>query len=172
MKHSFSLREICETDLEFLLELHNDPFVLRNLTHPKKITKEEHLTWWNSVKNDNKQLRLIFTVDSNAAGLTKFYDIDTDNHNCTLGADIHSDFRGRGLAICMWNLMLQKCFEDLDLHRVSLTTAVWNTIAHRVYIRLGFQEEGKLKESLFRDGSYHDQIVMSLFKRDWIKHEQ
>jgi len=164
---NMELRKVNLDDHSWLLDLHNDPFVLRNLTNPLPITEHDHLKWWVKIITNEEQNRLIFTVDGQRVGFTKFYDFDFINQNCVLGADIHKDFRGRGYAKFMWQLMLRVCFEKRHLHRVSLTTAEYNEIGQRVYRGLGFKEEGRLTQSLFRDGKYHDQICMFLLHEDW-----
>lgn len=163
----FDLKEVSSNDHQFLVDLHNDPVVLHNLTNNEPITLEQHIKWWDRIIHSNTELRLIFTVDGCNAGFTKFYSIDHANHCCVLGADLHKEYRGKGYAKPMWTLMLDRCFNDLNLHRVSLTTASYNLIAHKVYKNLGFKEEGRLTESLLRDGVYHDQIAMFLLRKDW-----
>jgi len=165
----FKLRPIEEQDLKWLLELHNDPEVLKNLTCSIAVSEDAHYRWWESTKHNNKEKRLIFCNDEfDRIGLTKFYSIDQENKNCVLGADIHKDFRGKGLAKPMWKQMLYYCFDELSLHRVSLTTAEYNFIAQKVYMHLGFKIEGTQRESLFRDGKFWDQICMSLTKKQWL----
>jgi len=161
-----SLREVNSEDHEWLVELHNDPAVLINLTNPLPITLESHLAWWNSL-NFQKEKRYIFADEEKRIGFAKIYSIDFINKNCVLGADIHRDYRGKGYAKELWNLMLKKCFEDLRLHRVSLTTASYNSIAQKVYKSLGFKEEGRQIDALYRDGQYYDCICMCLLKKDW-----
>ena len=163
----YRLRSVEEHDHEWLVELHNDPAVLQNMTHCQPITVAHHHAWWKKVSHDHRQLRMIFEYAGERAGFTKFYDIDQANRNCILGGDIHKDFRGKGLAKKMWTLMLRKCFCDLNLHRVGLTVAEYNSVGHHVYESLGFKEEGRLTQSLWRDGRYHDQIVMYLTQQTW-----
>jgi diamine N-acetyltransferase len=163
----YCLKPIGDSDHEFLVALHNDPEVLKNLTHPEPINLSQHLAWWEEIGKNQKQQRHLFTIDGINAGLTKFYDIDHINNNCVLGADLHADFRGKGHSKHMWKLMLNHCFKTLNLHRVSLTTARYNWIARRLYVGLGFREEGVLSQSLFRNSVYHDQICMFMLKSDW-----
>jgi len=162
------LREVRQEDHEWLVSLHNDPQVLTNMTHPEPITVIQHLEWWERVSKNNAQKRLIFEIGADTrVGFTKFYDIDHVNRNCVLGADIHKDHRGRGYAKDMWTLMLNECFGPMNMHRVGLTTAEYNTIAQRVYWNLGFKGEGRMFQSLYRDGKFHDQICMYMLKNDW-----
>ena len=149
-----------------LIDPQTNPEVLKNLTNPQPITLESHLNWWNSL-NKEKEKRYVFCVNEEKVGFCKIYSIDRNNKNCLLGADIHKDYRGKGLAKHMWQLMLHVCFNELSLHRVSLTTASYNLIGQRVYKNLGFKEEGRQIESLYREEKYHDSICMYLLKQDW-----
>jgi len=153
------LRDVTDDDHEWLVDLHNDPEVLKNLTNPNPITLSQHLRWWEKISKDNSQERKIFEVNSKKVGFAKFYNIDLTNKNCVLGADIHRNFRGKGYAKFMWSLMLDHC-KNMKLHRVSLTTAEYNLIGQKVYRNLGFVEEGKLISSLYRDEKFYDQICM------------
>lgn len=164
---SYCLRKVTDEDHQWLVDLHNDPQVLMNLTNPNEISLETHIQWWNSIKQNFKEERLIFYVDDVKAGFAKFYNIDGSNRNCILGADLHHSFRGKGLAKHMWSLMLDRCFQFYHLNRVSLTTAEYNIIAQKVYASLGFKIEGRLVQSLFRNGVFHDQICMYMLHSDW-----
>lgn len=167
--HVYGLKKINNKNSthQWLLELHNDPLVLNNLTHPTPVTMKEHLAWWKKIRRDKRQMRCIFTIDGQNAGMCKFYDIDDVNGSCVLGADLHADFRGKGHAIHMWERMLELCFVGRRLHRVSLTTAEFNEVARYVYTKLGFKEEGRMHQSLRRDGKYHDQVCMRLLRDEW-----
>lgn len=168
--YTVELRRVQDDDHEWLVALHNDPIVLHNLTNPNPISLESHLKWWNSLRPG--ELRLIFTVNGERAGFCKFYSIDGYNENCVLGADLHANFRGRGLAVPMWHLMLERCFEEWKLHRVSLTTAEYNHIAQHVYKKVGFKEEGRQIQSLYRNERFYDQIAMYLLREDYVKGKQ
>lgn len=167
---TFSLRHVLDEDHEFLVELHNDPIVLMNITNPQPVTLEQHYRWWNSIKSNPKEERLLFTVNGEKVGFTKFYNIDVVNGNCVLGADIHKAFRGKGYAKHMWSLMLDRAFKQHELHRVSLTTAEYNHVALKVYQSLGFVHEGKQVASLKRHDTYYDQICMYMLKDAWLNH--
>lgn len=164
---TYQLRLVEDDDHQWLVALHNDPQVLYNMTHPHQITMTQHKIWWEKISQDPRQLRLIFTVNGQRVGFTKFYDIDHANQNCVLGADIEKSFRGQGLAKHMWTLMLDKCFDELQLHRVSLTTASYNFVGIKTYENLGFLREGEMIESLKRDNKFYDQICMYMLNTHW-----
>lgn len=165
----FSLRPVEDSDHEWLCSLHNDPNVLQNMTNDEPITLESHLAWWEKTRRSTTEERLVFCVDGARAGFTKFYSIDRRNERCILGADLHADFRGKGLARIMWSLMLERCFVEHRLNRVSLTTAEYNGVAIHVYKTMGFKEEGRFIRSLKRGATYHDEILMYMLREDYEK---
>lgn len=171
----FYLRNVSHLndDHVWLVDLHNDPETLKNVTNPNPITLESHMRWWNKVITNPQEQRWIFCKDDVRIGFVKIYKIDRANQTCVLGADIHPDERGKGYAKYMWSLLLDYCFDDLGLHglgmhRVSLTTAEYNIIGQRVYYNLGFVEEGRFVESLLRQGDRFDEVCMYMLRKDWI----
>jgi|SaaInlStandDraft_2_1057019.scaffolds.fasta_scaffold16933_4 RimJ/RimL family protein N-acetyltransferase len=165
MKNNFSLRDVSDDDHPWLVNLHNDPAVLRNVTNPLPITLSDHMMWWGTI-DGKKEIRKIFFLENEKIGFCKFYKIDKINKNCILGADIHKQHRGKGYSKSMWQMMMNFCYKEMNLERISLTTADFNKIAQKVYLDLGFVEEGKMFKSLIREGTFYDQICM-YHLREW-----
>ncbi|MEE8421960.1 MAG: GNAT family protein [Dehalococcoidia bacterium] len=63
-------------------------------------------------------------------------------------------------------------FEDLDLHRIGLTTAAYNARAQRCYEKVGFIVEGSMRESRYVCGRYYDMTVMGLLRGEFEAAEQ
>lgn len=53
-------------------------------------------------------------------------------------------------------------FTVLGLHRIQLTVSSINVGGVKAYKRAGFKKEGILRDACFRDGKYHDKIIMSI----------
>jgi len=170
--NNMKLRKIVDDDHPWLIELHNDPQVLRNLTDPRPITLFSHVAWWLNTQNNPRQRRYIFTVNDERVGLAKISDLDVVNSNCLLGGDIHVLHRGKGYAKHMWSLLLDVVFLEHGLNRAGLTTAEYNVLGQRVYRGLGFKEEGRLIKHLYRDGAFHDQICMYMLRSDWVNQDE
>jgi RimJ/RimL family protein N-acetyltransferase len=75
--------------------------------------------------------------------------------------------RGRGLGGEAAELLLRFAFDEIGLHRVELRVFAFNEPALRLYRRLGFREEGRRRELLFRDGQFHDDIVMAMLADEY-----
>jgi RimJ/RimL family protein N-acetyltransferase len=58
-------------------------------------------------------------------------------------------------------------YEEMGLNRVALEVWGFNEHAMRCYRRCGFVGEARLREDLYRDGAYHDTVVMSMLRDEF-----
>ncbi|MGC2191582.1 MAG: GNAT family protein [Candidatus Dormiibacterota bacterium] len=75
--------------------------------------------------------------------------------------------RGKGFGKEAVSLVLRFAFHELGLHRISLDVISDNLPAIALYRHLGFREEGRMQERVYRDGITSDLIYMGLLRRDW-----
>ncbi|WP_130297313.1 GNAT family N-acetyltransferase [Fictibacillus sp. BK138] len=52
---------------------------------------------------------------------------------------------------------------------IAINVFSYNERAIKAYQKLGFMIEGTLREDLYFNGNYHDNILMGLLKRDYIE---
>jgi RimJ/RimL family protein N-acetyltransferase len=63
--------------------------------------------------------------------------------------------------------VLRYSFEELNLHRVSVSVAGDNERAIRFFERAGFVVEAQRRQALHRDGRRWDLLIMGLLKEEW-----
>jgi len=165
---SLSIRNINKDDLEWVRALHNDPEVLRMLTDPHVVTAEEQIKWFESISKSKTTQRIILEVDGTAVGVFRVDQIDYNNKSVCLGLDIHKDHRGRGYAKSGYYMVMNKWFFTEGFNRVWLMVAAYNSKARNLYKDLGFKEEGAHRQGLYKNGEYHDCIVMGILKNEYI----
>lgn len=59
-------------------------------------------------------------------------------------------------------------FDMMNLHRIELHVFSENLRARRAYQKVGFREEGVLRDGIFKYGHYMDDIVMGLLEGELI----
>ena len=64
-------------------------------------------------------------------------------------------------------LTLQHGFDDLNLHRIFLRVYDNNPRAIACYKAVGFAQEGVLREAIYKNGSYIDEIEMGILQSEW-----
>jgi len=73
------------------------------------------------------------------------------------------DRRGTGIGKSVTSAVIEYGFAQLNLHRIELTVLAFNEPAIRLYEGLGFVKEGVQRDAQYRDGTYHDVILMAIF---------
>lgn len=64
-------------------------------------------------------------------------------------------------------VLLRYGFERLELHRIGLSVFEFNASAIAAYEKLGFREEGRMRQAIKRDHAFHDAILMSILRPEW-----
>lgn len=77
------------------------------------------------------------------------------------------DYWSRGYGTDAMRLTLRYAFEELNLHRVSLTVWAVNERAIRSYKKAGFKLEGRVRDSMQRDGRRLDMLVMGILRSEF-----
>ncbi|MDG6221536.1 MAG: GNAT family protein [Candidatus Thermoplasmatota archaeon] len=148
----------------------NDPEIRSNLASqfplPLK-SEEDFLSGMNDSASDI--IMLIVLSDTNQPiGTVGLHKINPVHGGAEIGISIgEKNAWGKGHGAEAMKLALQYAFNTLALHRVELTVIADNLRARRLYEKLGFKEEGAMREKLFIEGRRKDTVVMSLLAHEW-----
>ncbi|BCB75584.1 GNAT family protein [Phytohabitans flavus] len=74
------------------------------------------------------------------------------------------EYWGQGYATDAVRAVCRYGFEAMRLHKIALTVVTENDAALRVYRRVGFVEEGRLREVFRREGQWLDKYTMGLLE--------
>ncbi len=101
-------------------------------------------------------------------GVVSLMNISEANASAELSVILgDAEDRKRGLGSEAIRVILRYGFEELGLHRVGLSVFEFNGAAISAYEKLGFREEGRLRQALHREGKFHDAILMSVLAPEW-----
>ena len=102
-------------------------------------------------------------------GMISLVNMDMKNRNAELIIDIgEKNEWGKGVGTSAVQILLEYTFMELNLHRLSLRVFSLNKRAHHVYEKLGFIEEGRVRQCLFREGKWFDMIHMGLLQEEYM----
>jgi RimJ/RimL family protein N-acetyltransferase len=74
---------------------------------------------------------------------------------------------GRGYGSAAVRAVLDIGFGVERLHKAWLMVFRHNDRSRRTYSRIGFVEEGILREEYFHEDGWHDMVRMSMLAREW-----
>ena len=152
-----------------------------------KIVGDERVTQWLSfaVKDRAGAESMVLAAISSAAARprTEYYlavlDRRTDRligfirlalngtRAAKLGYALRADAWGQGFATEAARAIIDFGFQALALHRISAAVGPENEASRAVLRRLGFIEEGRLRDHVHTNGAWRDSLLSSLLVSDW-----
>jgi RimJ/RimL family protein N-acetyltransferase len=160
------LRAYREDDLKNAMAMINNPVITRYLQFMRPTSLVQEREWLDGVLRNDDPTRYslaIETTDGEYLGGLALMHIDPRNRSAELGIALaRPEELGRGFGTEAALLMLRHGFEEMNLHRIHLRVFDYNERALKSYRKIGFVEEGRMREAFYRHGSYHDVILMSL----------
>lgn len=160
------LRAYREDDLKNAYALINNGAVTRYLQSMRPRSLGEERTWLESVMRADDPHAVNFAVETSDAeylGGVGLMHIDHRNRSAELGIMIgRPEEWGKGLGTEAAVLMLRYGFEELNLHRIHLRVYDYNARAIRSYVKVGFVDEGRLRDAHFRHGAWHAVVLMGI----------
>lgn len=149
----------------------NDLIVSRYLSRPDIInTFEDEKKWFKKAvkSNDAATFSVVVKRGGKTIGNTSLMKIDKVNGNAELGIMIgDKKYWGRGYGTEATKLMLDFGFNILRLHQIYLKVVAFNKRALKAYRKAGFKLVGRLRESRFFSGEYHDEYLMDVLDREF-----
>jgi len=104
----------------------------------------------------------VLVVDERIAGAAGFSGIDWVARSTSVGYWLDEAHQGRGLMTRAVKALVDHALGELGLHRVEIRAAAENRRSRAIPERLGFEQEGVLREAERIGDSYQDLIVYGL----------
>lgn len=165
------LRKIESSDAEIYHEWRNNPEIMRSTSpYLDLYTLEETESFINMIASQPsaKGYMIIYNETHATVGIISLVNIDTKNRSAECIIDIgDKSVWGKGIGTQALSLVIDYAFNELNMHRVYLQVFSFNERAIGLYQKLGFIEEGRLREALYRDGNWHDIVQMSILKSEY-----
>jgi len=117
--------------------------------------------------------RLIYTAVNSETGETvghgELLGIDRQNRSATIGRMLVGppELRGKGIGEQIVRELLRVAFQELSLHRVVLRVLDFNKLAIRCYEKVGFKQEGLLRDVYKLGEEYWSLCIMSILEHEW-----
>lgn len=161
-------RPVEEKDLENIRRTRNDVSTWMNLTDITMTDRHSQLEWFKGLSKQSKSKRYytVCTGKDKFVGLIRMDEFDWTNKSVRVGCDVAKELRGKGYGKMVMEMVVKYGFDYLNMHRLWLLVLETNERAKHVYESVGFKEEGRYRESIFRDGKYYDYICMSVLKEE------
>lgn len=161
------LRPITVEDTDMVLKWRNDPQVVKNFIYRKPISREEHLNWIHEKVEKGLVIQFIVCDKENDKPLGCVYlqNFDTVCNKAEWGIFYGNEgAKGKGIGTESGKLLMHFAFHELKLHKVMGRVLAYNKASIRVHEKMGGIHEAYLKDELYLDGEYVDEIFFGFTK--------
>jgi RimJ/RimL family protein N-acetyltransferase len=170
------LRAIEKDDLEFLRMLTNDPEIekmVKGYSFPVSRTRQE--AWFEEFEKQSDPLRWIIEMpDKTVVGTITLGDFDWKNRVAHLtGIKLALDrIKEGGIAVDAMMVVIKYAFDELNLNRLEGGYIEYNKQSMALNRMVGFVDEGRLRQAVYKNGNYHDYIITALIKEDYLSRKK
>ncbi len=148
----------------------NDPLNRRYLRHFGPLNAQREREFIESQgKSPNDYVFGVVVKNSDAfIGVIGLHGVDAINRSVGLGIYIGDHAaKGHGYGREAVRLALKFAFEELNLNRVELGVLADNWRAIRTYQKVGFVQEGCVRQAHYRAGRYQDEYRFAILRSEW-----
>ncbi|ATP41788.1 GNAT family N-acetyltransferase [Solibacillus sp. R5-41] len=164
------LRSLCSLDAPIMYENSLDEEI-RYMTGTKlNFSLEQIKAHIENINNDSSRYDFAICLKDTdeMIGELSISEIDKENKKAGFRISMASILlTGKGYGTEAINLVLSFVFEQLQLNRLQLEVFSHNLRGIRAYEKVGFKKEGILRQSLYYNDAYSDEIIMAVLKSDY-----
>lgn len=163
------LRTVRDEDHDDIVAIETDPEGQRLANDdPPLATPAEVREWLSGVlAKDTVHLFAVERLDDGGFLGTCGIGVDARSRVGEVGISLRRSSWGTGVGTDAMRVLVQIGFSELNLERIWLAVFSTNERAMASYRKLGFVEEGRWREDVWREGRYVDQVVMAVLREDW-----
>lgn len=165
------LRELRDEDAEDAYGMFSDPEVMRYVgKHPHRSLEETRAALARTrdrfAKRDGLTWAITLRGEDRFIGSCCHWRLMKEHLRTEVGYDLLRAHWGRGLVSEALGAILDYGFTGMGLHSTEAQIDPANERSRQVLLRLGFRQEGLLRENFFFDGKFTDTAIFTLLRRE------
>ncbi|QED47096.1 GNAT family N-acetyltransferase [Cytobacillus dafuensis] len=136
-----------------------------NMTSP--IQYHSIIPMWLKSLAENNGYNAGIRYNGELVGCAGFHQIDWNNRQTSIGYYLAKGFEGKGIMTKTVQALVNYAFLDLNLNRIEIRCGVGNKKSRAIPERLGFVQEGIIRDGENLYNHFHDLVVYGMLARDW-----
>ena len=163
------LRAVEKEDMEFLRSMINDAELEKNVVDWNfPISKSAQEKWYDSQIQNKNTVRYVIEVNEQPIGVEIIANIDWKNRKALHGIKLCEEkIRGKGYGTDTLKTIMKYAFEELQLNRLYTTILEYNEASMRLHKKCGWEVEGVMKESVFKNNRYINEVQVGILKKQY-----
>lgn len=165
MTEACTVRALTDDDLPMVLTWRNHPAVRGFMLTQHEISLEEHRQWFERMKLDKSQQKLIVMDGTVPLGFVQFNSV-SQGGIADWGFYVRPDAPS-GSGSKLGKAALKHGYNVLGLHKVCGQAIESNAASIAFHQKMGFRVEGRLRDQQRMLDSYYTLVCFGLLAREW-----
>lgn len=165
------LRILCEDDLPLLTTWMNDPEVTQFILAYQPKTLEQEREWLQKITqgSDTDYVFGIECIETDTLiGVMGLHKVNHVHGTAVTGAFIgDKNYWSKGYGSEAKMLLLNYAFNTLSLRKICGAVIAFNERCLAYQKKCGYVVEGVLKEHVFKNGTYWDEVLVAVWREQW-----
>ncbi len=165
------LRALEPTDYKTSINWRRDDEIWGMLGGTKYFVSEAYEKQWVEKSIfDSKDVKLAICLkeDDRYIGNVYMTNIDMQKQSCHSHVLIgEKDCWGKGYAVEALTLLCDYMFSERNIHRIQAIVLESNQASLKMHQKCGYKIDGLMRDSVFKDGKFQNQYILSLLKDDF-----
>ncbi|MDD4294168.1 MAG: UDP-4-amino-4,6-dideoxy-N-acetyl-beta-L-altrosamine N-acetyltransferase [Candidatus Omnitrophica bacterium] len=166
LKNFVSLTEV---EARSVLEWRNHPEVRHQMYNEDCISGKEHLCFLESLEKRIDKFYWLVCKDGAGIGVIDIYNIKQLHKNVYFGIYANPQAKLPGVGRCLDDISLYLLFEIAGFNALRLEVIETNKKVINMHYKMGFHEEGILRDFVYKCDGWRNVLVMSQLKYEWKK---
>lgn len=161
------MRPMLPEDTDYIVRWRSDPEIIANLFSREPLTRADHLKWFNQPHNDRLDYIICLKDNLQPIGTVNFTNIELDNLKTEAGIMLgEKSMQGKGLAKEAFAVWFTYGFKQLGFNCIYVRIMSDNLNTLEFMKKLGFKQEGILRQDYMSNTGFKDIVVMGLPKKE------
>jgi RimJ/RimL family protein N-acetyltransferase len=146
----------------------NDPNIVRTLKSRYPIAFQNEVEWLERAMHssvDERHFAIERKEDRTHIGNASIHDIDWISRTASFGLFIGDPSAwNKGFGTDSILTLVRFAFDEMNLQKLRINVFEYNERAKHLLLTHGFVQEGRLRREFYREGTFHDIVILSMFR--------
>lgn len=162
------IRPITEQDLQIRVKWMNHPNVYVSMHYAVPVLLENTIAWYDNICQNPSRADFVFEVNGEVVAMGGLTGIDSALNKAELYVFVSPELQSKGSGTQATYLLCKHGFEMMGLEKIYLVTNESNIPAQKVYEKVGFKLEGRLRKEVIVRNVIEDRLYYGLFAHELI----
>lgn len=167
------LRALENSDIDFMLTLVNDQeLAYWEGRNEFLVSEEAQKKWFDSFKNTGHRFIVCDQQNDEKLGYFSFKSTNKISNNGLVAIKLVQASRGKGIGTDTLKTAMSFLFNKINVRRLHTHIIDFNTASQQLFEKCFWIQEGKERKSIYMNNAYHDNILYSILKEEYMEKEE